>query len=509
MKDLEQVLKRYYKLILFAIFILALVARWWYLPAKAISFAYDQGRDAFLIQEMLRGDLKVLGPPVSGVPGLFHGVLYYYVIAPAYFFGHGDPVAVAYFLSFISSLGVFIVYYLTYLFTKRVVPGLISALIFAFSFEATQYANLMTNASMGVWFTPIIYIGLYLWIKKFSKWAPIITGLGFGLALQSEVALGYHLIPIILWLAAFRKEISIKDIMKFGTSFLVAVSSMVLAEIKFGFRGISGIAYVLTSQDGIVQTKQLSDFVITFLNQSGKTFAYTLFPQNLVFGGLLGFLMIIIALRSKSLWSKFLATYIFAYLVALPFGGWNMRHILVGVAPAVAILSGIFIWKYLGKSKILAFVVLLIILGSNFAKILKENKNGQTLFLFQDMMLSTETKAVDYTYQKAGGKPFSISTLTSPLFVNTVWSYLYNRYGLSKYGYFPYWVGRDQVGQLGNNLQSPPPNTTEHFFIMEPTYGIPSIWVTYAKGDQDSMSTLKDQKSFGELVVQERVMHFK
>jgi len=505
MKNLSLKLTNYYKPILVLIFLIALTLRWWYLPQKAISFAYDQARDAFLVSDMLHGHLKVLGPPVSGVPGLFHGVLYYYVIAPAYLLGHGDPVVVAYFLSFVSSLGVFAVYYLAHLLTKEKIPGLIAAIIFAFSFEATQYANLLTNASMGVWFVPIIYIGLYLWINKVNKWGPVLTGLAFGLSVQSEIALAYHVVPILVWLIAYKTKITRKDIIVSTVFFIAAISSMIVSEVKFGFTGVSGVLYLLTSKDGIVQIKQLSDFLITVLNQSGKTFAYTIFPQNLVFGGLLGFIIVLVALKRKEFWAKFLASSIFAYCLALPFGGWNMRHILLGAAPEIAVLMGIFLWKYVGN-KILVIFALMIILAANLTKILSENKNGQTLFLFQDMTLSTQIQIVDYTYQTAGEKPFSISTLTSPLFVNTVWSYLYNRYGVSKYGYLPYWIGRDQVGQLGNNLQFPPSNVDKHFFIIEPTYGIPDLWVTYAKGDQESMSKLVYQKKFGELIVEERTM---
>ena len=111
-KVLNQVLGRYSKIILVFLFVVAVWLRCLYLPQNAISFAYDQARDAFVVQEMLQGHLKVLGPSVSGVPGLFHGVLYYYVIAPAYYFGNGNPTVVAYLLSFISSLGVFVVYLL-------------------------------------------------------------------------------------------------------------------------------------------------------------------------------------------------------------------------------------------------------------------------------------------------------------------------------------------------------------------------------------------------------------
>src|SRR3990167_8429303 len=108
MRNLKMRLQNYSKYLLIIIaFRAAIVVRWWFIPGGAISFAYDQARDGFVVQELLQGDLKLLGPSVSGVPGLAHGVLYYYLIAPVYYFGHGDPRIVAYFLSFIGALGVF------------------------------------------------------------------------------------------------------------------------------------------------------------------------------------------------------------------------------------------------------------------------------------------------------------------------------------------------------------------------------------------------------------------
>jgi len=62
----------------------------------------------------------------------------------------------------------------------------------------------------------------------------------------------------------------------------------------------------------------------------------------------------------------------------------------------------------------------------NLSLIFKENPKGATLFAIQkDMLLSKELAAIDYSYQEADGKEFSINSLTSPLYVNLVWSYLY------------------------------------------------------------------------------------
>lgn len=513
MKGLSQKLRKYFKLILFLIFIGALAVRWWYLPANAISFAYDQARDAYVVGKILSGDLKILGPSVSGIPGLYHGVLYYYVIAPAYLLGHGSPVTVAYWLSFLSSLGVFVVYLFSYALTKKVWPSVISALIFAFSFEASQYANLLTNASLAVLFVPILYLGLYLWIRGKSKWAPVVTGIGLGLSLQSEIALAYHFVPVAFWLYLYRKNISWGQVGKFFASFLLAVSSMVLVEFKFGFKGISGLAYLFSGQDAIVQGRELGDIILIYLNQLGKTLSYTIFPLSVAFGGMLGIGMIFYSLLQRTKdkdnnspsWQSFLAIYIMAHLVALPFGGTNMKHIMVGAVAGISVFTGIFLWKNFSKKKFILALLVIGILSANLFKIAKENINGQTIFPLQmDLVLSKEISAIDYTYQKTGGGEFSINSLTSPLFVNTLWSYLYNWYGKEKYGYLPFWRGKDQIGSLGNNLSSPGKSLKTHFFIVEPTYGIPELFVGYAFGEEDSRSSVVEDKSFGDIIVQER-----
>lgn len=488
--------------------------RWWYLPNKNIAFGYDQARDAFAVQEIIHGHLKVLGPPTSGAPGLFHGVLYYYAVAPAYLLGHGSPLVVAYWMALINALGVFVVFYLTYLLTKKNIPALISALIFAFSFDAIQFSDLVSNVSLGILFVPLIYIGLFLWVKKLSKLAPLITGLAFGLAVQSEVAFYFYLIPILIWLFIYRKKIMRKEIFTFVLSFVVAVSTMLIAEIKFSFPGIKGLYYLFTSQDAIAQGKQFSDFLITLLNQMGDRFANTIYPFNVAFGSLLGFGIIIYSLAKRSAgkakdfltWKLFLITYIPATIIALPFGGSITPYIMIGVIPAIVVLVAMFIWDTFRESKILMFTVLTGLLLINLLRFIKQNESVHPDYFTNDYLISTELKVIDYTYQEAQLKPFSISTLTSPLYVNTLWSYLYNWYGKAKYGYLPYWIGRDQIGQPGNNLQTPPSAISEHFSIEEPTNNIPDLWVIYARGDQDSMSVIKNQKNFGQIVAQERIM---
>lgn len=505
-------LKKYFKPLLFSIFILALVVRWWHLPQNALTFAYDQARDAFVAGEILAGDLKILGPSVSGVPGFYHGVLYYYVIDPAYLLGSGNPIFAAYWMSFINALVVFVVFYLTAKMFGKLLPAAFAASLFAASFEASQYATWLSNPAMGVWFVPLIYLGLYLWLKEKQIGYLSLVGLAFGLSIQSNVSLAYHLIPISLWLWYSRKHIGKKQFLAILLPFLLAISSMLAVEARFGFKSVEGIKHLLLQQESGEAKIRLGDYLLAYVGHMGDIFAHNLFPFVSALGGLMGLGIIgryILKLKDNgfafSLEIKFLLSWVLSFLIPAAISGTKVPHIGAGIGVGFIILTAFFIWEVFQKNRAVGLMILLFILVVNFSKVISEGSSGQTIFAIQkDLTLANELNAIDKTYEQAGGRPFSINTLTSPLYINTTWSYLYNWYGMEKYGYLPYWRGRDQVGSLGNNLKFAPPDIDKHFFIMEPLEGIPTQFVEYAIGEEDARGEIVERSFLGEIVVESR-----
>ena len=87
--------------ILSFLFVIGFYLRVLYLPQNALTFGYDQARDAFVARQIISGDLKILGPPAS-TPGLYHGVFYYYFLAPAYAISH-NPIVAAYWTAFFNA----------------------------------------------------------------------------------------------------------------------------------------------------------------------------------------------------------------------------------------------------------------------------------------------------------------------------------------------------------------------------------------------------------------------
>jgi len=495
-------------ILVLVIFIVAFVLRIWFLKYNILTFGYDQARDAYVSNEITNGDLKILGPPAS-TPGLYHGVFYYYVLAPAYLIGHGSPIAAAYWIAFLNSLTVLIVFYLTYLFTKRYWAGLLAAVFCAVSFEATQYATWLSNPTIGYWTVPLMYLGLWLWTKEKKMWGVILAGLGLGLSIQADIFLLYQLVPVVIWLWLNRKEIKRKEILVFAVTLFFAVITMVVSEVKFGFRGLSGFVSLLNSSDSIVASKNLGDFFQLFLNQLGKVYAYNSYPGNVGYGGILVIFLIFFWLFSKESrkisWPIFLALWLFSHLTVVSLGGTSTPFLLVGIGPAVSILLGITVYKLIvGKKFLIALTLALIIITGNLLMIVKQNTKGAVIFAIQkDMLLAKQMAAIDYTYQEAGGKDFSINTLTSPLWINVVWDYLYKWYGQPKYGYLPQWHGQDQVGQLGS-LPITLPTTHNYYLIIEPLNGIPERYLGDTVAEENGKSRLITEKYFGDLGVQIR-----
>lgn len=506
MNNLKKQPKTLYKVLLIVIFSLAFFLRVIFLQNDALTFGYDQARDAMVAKQILSGDFKIQGPP-SSQPGLYHGVIYYYLLAPAYLIGDGSPIVTAYYLAFLNSLVVIIVFFIAKLATKNSWIALLSAFLFAVSFESTQYATWLSNPTIAVWTVPLMYLGLWIWINKNLKYGPILTAVGLGLSVQAEIFLIYHIIPLLIWLFIYKKEITKKSLLVFGSVFTLVISTLILCEIKFGFNSLNAIKSLASTNGGnLAYAKSVGDYLILYLNQVGRIFAFNTYPGNIGYGGVTIIVLGVYSLinAKKNPYPAFLAVWLFSHISVVTVGGTSTPFLMVGIGPAVSLLLAFYIYKLFNKQFFLAILVSLIIVYGNLSYIFSQNKFGSTLFSIQrDMLLSKQIAVIDYTYKTANGKPFSINTLTSPLWINIVWTYLYKWYGIKTYGYVPNWHGKDQIGQLDSleRIEFPLENS---YLILEPMAGIPTRYLEETIGEEDVDTVKIEEKSFGEIVVQKR-----
>lgn len=188
----------------------------------------------------------------------------------------------------------------------------------------------------------------------------------------------------------------------------------------------------------------------------------------------------------------------------------NSDHMLIGVDSILYLVLSVGLFKIskdFFKGKILfSFFIGIFIISNLLALHHWKTDRIQYYGIQKGALLSEQLQLIDKTYELAEGKEFSISSATNPYAMNITWSYLYDWYGRSKYGYVPQYYGMSQIGMYGEGLL---PETYEtaanHFTIIEPDTGIPSRIMTEFLLDQDSKSsTPSGNLEFGTLNLQLR-----
>ncbi|HJZ05714.1 MAG TPA: hypothetical protein VJ327_07730 [Patescibacteria group bacterium] len=469
-------------------------------------FSYDQARDAFTINnELLRGDLKIQGPPTS-TRDFFHGVLYYYVLAPGYFLGHGSPTIAAIWLSAVNSVGIFLAYFIALQLLKNRFWAGITSLLIAVSYEQTQYSIYLANTTLATIFVPLIYFGLWLWRNQ-KKPGSFLTGLALGLSFQANFIFIYHLAVIVFSFLISKVRPSLRQVAVFIGVFLLTTSTMWLSEIKFGFPSRSGPAGLLNRSTYSRLQVSPTTILNTSIHQFKRLVSLNITPTHpslAIIFFVICYLGFGIFGRKPDWWWLFSVSLV-SFAPPLVLGGIGTPYIHAGLGLAVILFFVYFFSQFFSKFPPLVSFFLIPIVFSNLAYISRNNSKGETEFAIQKTMtLRHELDAIDYMYSEAQGKPFTFNSITAPLYINTTWSYLFNWYAKDKYGYFPFWHGRNQIGLQGNNLSRPPQDIHSVFVIIEPSQGLPQDLTDKILDEEKYYSSFNHQKQFGEITVQNR-----
>lgn len=501
-------------LLLIAILLSALILRFLYFPQN-IYFGFDQARDAFSALDILKGDIKLIGPPTT-FEGLNHGVLYYYLYAPFYFFGKGSPEVVAGLLRIINSLGIFLIFAIaSILFNKYV--GLIAALLYAFSFEQTQFALYFNHPSFAVISILILFLGLSILIFKKKEFGLPIAVLGLGLSIQFEFLLTYLIVPFLLILFIFRKslpKLQKRSVMLTLLVFGLTLSTFMVAEVKYGFNSLKGLSRLLFSGS----EKSLANILSLYIFEMGQVIKFNIsgFAQLKNLASVILITSFLLALKSKLKKQViFLGIWFFSvFVIYIVNGGGDIKneviqyHPNVGISLSLIIFTSFLIFKTWKKNLYLAVVILILILTANLSLIQKINPFGSMPEINAQsfMLLSDQKKVLDYIYQDAKGKPFAVKAITLPFYINTTWSYLFEWYGLKNYGYLPVWNGINAKGYAGNLIveDSQDKSPDLRYLIIEPVRGIPTYLIDDYLREESYFSDLKNQTEVGQIKLQIR-----
>ncbi|MBI2029383.1 hypothetical protein HYT02_03140 [Candidatus Gottesmanbacteria bacterium] len=510
MKRSATLKKRRIHIFLFLIFLVGLTLRLYKLN-DGLIFTYDQARDAYRSTQIFtQKDFKIVGPETD-IPGVHHGVGYYYLLAIPYALFQ-DPVAAASLIAVFNALGIFLIFWAANKFFGNLQTAVISSVLYAVSFEMVQYGKWLSNPSLAVLTVLLSFIGLWIWTTG-NRRGFLLAMFGISLSLHFQLFLLYlFLVPIVIFLI-YHPKISVKYIILGIIISIVIDLPLIIAEIKFGFQTIHALGHFFSSQSNVYSS--VTDFLIKYIDRFISVAYHTIFPLNSVFAFFAAvFIFYVVFKNQKGKREKnplkFLILWLFSVIPLFAFssGALGSEFSFVGVAICFILLTAYtlnYIWEEKKKSS-LALILLAILILVNLRFNLIHAKDGAYIFSIQkSMTYGIEKQILDYTYQEAKGEPFSICTLTNPLFINTTWAYLYENYGKSKYKYLPFWAGPDQSSYLGN-LPDDTSKPKLRFIIYEPLTGIAVTPVELFAKFEDFVSELVEVKTFAEFKVEKRLL---
>ncbi|PIP62709.1 hypothetical protein COW98_02595 [Candidatus Roizmanbacteria bacterium CG22_combo_CG10-13_8_21_14_all_35_9] len=174
-------LKNLHWAIFFLILIIGLYLRFWGIES-AQSFGWDQGRDSWLVRDIIVKKTWVLNGPRTGV-GHFHlGPLWYYLLVPFYYLTNLDPTGANYLNILINILNFLAIFWVTLkIFNKK--AALFTIFIYATNKYLIEINRTPWNVSLVSGIAALIFYGIYQIIfKKNYYWIFIVsflTGLFF------------------------------------------------------------------------------------------------------------------------------------------------------------------------------------------------------------------------------------------------------------------------------------------------------------------------------------------
>jgi hypothetical protein len=203
-------------------------------------FIYDQGRDAWAFQEILSGDLTLVGPS-SGLAGFYLGPLWFYAGVPGAILGGGSPYIINLWYILLASCAIPGFWWLAHrLFGNTWMAKLIAVVLLVVT-GSLQGSIFVWNPLLAI---PLLVFTLFAFDqlhdetkKDLWRWGWLGAGfLSLALILQSEFAYAIFLVPpfflLVPWLM---KRWQWKDFMVAGMAIGVTLVPQMLFELVHRF----------------------------------------------------------------------------------------------------------------------------------------------------------------------------------------------------------------------------------------------------------------------------------
>ncbi len=409
---------------------------------QILGFYFDQGRDALVIWDLWHDGKFFLIGPTTGIAGIFRGPLYYYLIAPFYLIGGGNPVWPAIFLALLSMVAVFVLFILGARIYDRT-TGLFAATLASASFYIMLASRWLSNP------TPMLLLSvLLLWsmilVSQGRRWAWVLISLFSGLSLFHFGSSGeFFYFPAILifmiWKRKFLPTVKIFLICVF--IFFLTAAPLIFFDLRHDHLLLNNLKkFFVDDQSFKASFWDVAKIRLTFYYDvfSSKIFHWRRTREIALLASVSVAFVIFLPTILKKTEVKILLLLLISPLIGLLFFQGNFGNIydyyLTGYYLLFILLFGITlgrIWKFkLGKLFIIYFLYVFLTVNWDVDRYyIISGVDGENTVAF-----GNQKQAMDWIYNDAlkEGKKFNIDYYVPPVIPYT-YEYLSKWYGTRYY----------------------------------------------------------------------------
>lgn len=462
------------------------------------AFTYDVGRDMLALWDIVHAHKLLLIGFTTGLPGVFYGPWWYYLLLFPYILSFGNPQGVALTMGLVGIATVFF----GFLFGKKV-GGYFLGISFA---ALIAVSPALISLSSQIWNPNIspLFIIFCLWTlyKIYSKDKPKLRyyftlGLLITLIIDLEIVFGL-LLAVGLTLSVLvikNKKIQLKSIVFFLAGATVIFSPRIIFEIRHQFLMTTSFIKFLTIGDAS-QGSGLSGSFINRLSMMFSQFNSTLALENKFLGVIIIlFVTLTIAIfyrKASKINKQFIKTsciVFLTFLIGLTFFHHDIwPHYLVGLPVFYLLLFCLSISLIIQKTKnyIIWGSIVIILFLINLNPISIVNNLNKPAWIGDASVYKNQLEVINYVYQQSAGRSFKYVVYTPPIHDYT-YQYLFKWYGPNKYHY------------------SSSKDSRLAYFILEPDLQYPFRLTDWLKIREKDGKIIRSEKFKSGIVVQTRI----
>ena len=493
--------KKYFKLefiLVLSILVVAFIIRIFRVD-QILAFHYDQGRDALVIWDLINAPHKLfLIGPTTGLAGVFRGPFYYYLIAPFYWLGNGNPIFPEVFLAALSTLALLLMYFIGREIGGKK-SGLIALILGAFSFEIIYASRWLSNP------TPMLLLSMLLvWClfkiqdgkKNFWILLSFVLGLSFfHFGSSGEL---FYFPAVLLFALVFKKFPDIK-------TFLISIFVFFLTFAPLFIFNIKHDGILQNNVGGLLESGKSFgipswQFLLDRLELIGVYFSATIFhnpfakEMAIMFFGFVAFILSIPELL-KNQKAKVILILLGSVTIGLLFYQGNngslyqyylTGYYLIFLLLAAMVLSKIFNSNWVGKIIFIYFLLFFLFQNWSLVKPYISTTGQET----NTIVLANQIKAIDWIYQNSQNRDFNVDVYVPPV-ISHSYDYLFKWLGKTKYKRYSV----EQQVPLLYTLYEADPDHPERL----------KAWLDRQAG----IGSIIKEETFGGITVQERTRLFK